>query len=668
MNKMPLILLIFICSFIILPGIAQNKTSLDSLNERFERTAGREKLETLLELSKEYWNIDPVEGIKLAKHALGTAQTLESEEEIVKAMYYLGTAYYIDNQLDNSLDYLLQAHQFAQTHNYDTNTANISRQLAIVYFESGKLDRMYTYTIQALDIYNSGKDELGIARCQNLLGLYYKGVNEYEKAIEYFESSLNLGKKIEKTSLVGSILNDVGSMYAEMGDTIKAIQIYNEAVPYHKSNGRNFKSGTFELTLADLYVQNGKLQKASPHLKQGFEIASDLNSKRLLRDYYRILADYEIKKNNKSNALIAYQKLQAYVDSVSLGQLNNKIEELDSRHAISISNEENQRLRNKNQTQELKITQQYIVGLLIFIVLLIAIFILTIRYRNNLKDNELLYLKNSLVNQHQEELIDAMKRIKISEDKLRLANDTKDKMFSLIAHDLRGAIGNISNGLRMYLGEEDLNLSEEDKEEFLQALFHSSDSAYELLENLLFWAKNQALTLNANKQMVDASSIINSNIGLLGDLAKIKSINLFTSINPNVEVFVDWNMINTVLRNLISNAIKFTNKDGSVEIKSEIGQYFVKISVIDDGIGMLPEQIENIYDGKTTDGTAAEKGTGLGLTLCRDFLIKNHGKMLVTSKVDHGSTFAFIIPRRPMNDEKYSELVEKEPLTFLVNN
>lgn len=168
--------------------------------------------------------------------------------------------------------------------------------------------------------------------------------------------------------------------------------------------------------------------------------------------------------------------------------------------------------------------------------------------------------------------------------------------------------------------------------------------------------------------MVDACSIINSNIGLLSDLAKIKSINLFTSENPNIEVFVDWNMINTVLRNLISNAIKFTNKGGNVEIKSEIGEHFVKISVIDDGIGMLPDQVDNIYDGKTTDGTAAEKGTGLGLTLCRDFLIKNHGKMIVSSEVDKGSTFAFIIPRRPMNHEKYLELVEKETLLFLINS
>jgi signal transduction histidine kinase len=380
------------------------------------------------------------------------------------------------------------------------------------------------------------------------------------------------------------------------------------------------------------------------------------------------LANYHIQNGKQAESVQAFQKLQQYQDSIADEKLSNKIEELDSQHAMSIKNQENQLLRDENQQQQLKITRQYIVGLLILMVFILAIFILIIRYRNNLKDNELLHLKNSLVHQHQEELIGAMKRIKISEDKLRVANDTKDKMFSLIAHDLRGAIGNISNGLRMYLGEEDLDLTEEDKEEFLQALFHSSDNAYELLENLLFWAKNQTSTLSANKQMVDACSIINSNIGLLSDLAKIKSIKLFTSENPSVEVFVDWNMVNTVLRNLISNSIKFTNKGGNVEIRSEIGKYFVKISVIDDGIGMMPDQIDNIYDGKTTDGTAAEKGTGLGLTLCRDFLIKNHGKMIVSSEIDKGSIFAFIIPRRPMSQEKYLELVEKEPLLSLINN
>lgn len=668
MKRFPLYLLIILC----FPSFAfesfETQVSLDSLQKRYGSSAGQNKLNALLDLSKFYWNIDPTQAIEKSKHALGTAQSLESTPEIIKAMFYVGTAYYYDNQLDNSLDYLLQAHHHAEQNNFKKEIADISMQLATVYYETNRLNKSYSYTIQAFNIYETFGDEGGVAGCENLLGLYYKGIGEYDEAQKHFEIALEIGKKLSREKIIRSVLNDLGSMYAEIGETDKAIGIYQDALQYHKINGNSFKSGAFELDLSQLYIQNGELTNAKKHLDRGYAIAVNLKSKRLYRDYYRILANYQIQSGKQKESVLAFQKLQQYQDSIADDKLSNKIEELDSRHAISIKNQENQVLRDENQEQQLKITRQYIVGLLILMVFISVIFILIIRYRNNLKDNELLHLKNSLVHQHQEELIEAMKRIKVSEDKLRVANDTKDKMFSLIAHDLRGAIGNISNGLRMYLGEEDLDLTEEDKEEFLQALFHSSDNAYELLENLLYWAKNQTSTLSANKQMVDACSIINSNIGLLSDLAKIKSINLFTSENPNIEVFVDWNMINTVLRNLISNAIKFTNKGGNVEIKSEIGEHFVKIAVIDDGIGMLPDQVDNIYDGKTTDGTAAEKGTGLGLTLCRDFLIKNHGKMIVSSEVDKGSTFAFIIPRRPMNHEKYLELVEKEPLLFLINS
>jgi signal transduction histidine kinase len=668
MKKIPFAILILIC--FIFSGFVNPDTqvSLDSLQKRYGSSAGQNKLNALLDLSKFYWNIDPAEAIEKSTHALATAQSLESTPEIIKAMYYVGTAYYYDNQLDNSLDYLLQAHHHAEKNEFIKETADISKQLATVYYETNRLNKSYSYTIQAFNIYETFDDEGSIAMCENLLGLYYKGIREYDEAQKHFEIALEIGKKLSQKKIIRSVLNDLGSMYAEIGETEKAIEIYQDALKYHKSSGATFKRGAFELDLSQLYIRNGDLKNAKEHLNKGYSIAVKLRSKRLYRDYYRTLANYHIQNGKQAESVQAFQKLQQYQDSIADEKLSNKIEELDSQHAMSIKNQENQLLRDENQQQQLKITRQYIVGLLILMVFILAIFILIIRYRNNLKDNELLHLKNSLVHQHQEELIGAMKRIKISEDKLRVANDTKDKMFSLIAHDLRGAIGNISNGLRMYLGEEDLDLTEEDKEEFLQALFHSSDNAYELLENLLFWAKNQTSTLSANKQMVDACSIINSNIGLLSDLAKIKSIKLFTSENPSVEVFVDWNMVNTVLRNLISNSIKFTNKGGNVEIRSEIGKYFVKISVIDDGIGMMPDQIDNIYDGKTTDGTAAEKGTGLGLTLCRDFLIKNHGKMIVSSEIDKGSIFAFIIPRRPMSQEKYLELVEKEPLLSLINN
>lgn len=668
MKKKFTLLIVLFSVILSLQGFADFQTSLDSLNERYGKVFGREKLETLLEIGKVYWDVEPRRGIEYGIQGLALAQNLEYDKEVAKAMYYLGVAYYIDNQYDKSLDYLLKAYRFAKNHDYIKETADISQQLGTVYFQAGKLSKSYNYALEASGIYRNQKDSIGIARCLNLLGNYYKGIKVYDQAIEHLQKGLNLGKQLSDKSIIGSMLNDIGSLYSEMGDTLKAIQTYYEAVYYYQSNGPNYKIGAFELNLSDLYLQHGELSKAKTHLDQGFQIASKLKSQRLLKDYYKNLSVYYTRLGDYKNSVMAYQKLQCYQDSIASSQLLNKIDDLDYRDAFEQKNQENQVLREENQTQQLEITRQYIIGLLILLILLVVIFLLIFRYRNNLKDNELLYLRNRLVNQHQEELIGAMKRLKESEDKLRTANETKDKMFSLIAHDLRGAVGNISNGLRMMLTDKELNLSEEDKTEFLESLFNSADNSFELLENLLFWAKNQTSTISANLQMVDASSIINSNIGLLAELAKIKSIKLFTTSNPFVEVYIDWNMINTVLRNLISNAIKFSYKGGNIEIKSEVGENFVKISVIDNGIGMMPEQIENIYEGKTTDGTANEKGTGLGLTLCRDFLVKNHGLLMVESKVDKGSVFSFVIPRRPMSDEKFSELVKKESFLSLVNS
>ncbi len=668
MKRKSQLLICFFSILISLPAFADFQTNLDSLNNRYTKVSGQEKLETLLELSRAYWDTEPAKSIEMGGRALATAQSLEYDKEIVKAMYYLGTAYYIDNQYDNSLDYLLRAYRFAKNHDYEKELADISQQLATVYYQSGKISKTYDYTEEANKIYEKLNDKVGIARCFNSFGVYYQSIRDYDKAIEYLQKGLNLAKEISHRAVVGELLNDIGSFYTEIGDTLKAIRTYREAVDYYKSNGPNHKTGVFELNMCELYLQHNELIKAKHHLDEGLLIAHELKSKRLLRDYYKFLSQYYTKLGDYRNSVSAYENLQAYQDSISSEQLSNKIDDLDSRHIENIKNQENQILRTENQTQQLEINRQYTIGLLILLLLLVVIFLLTFRYRNNLKDNELLYLRNRLVSQHQEELIGAMKRLKVSEDKLRTANETKDKMFSLIAHDLRGSIGNISNGLRMMLTDKELNLSEEDKTEFLQSLFHSADNSFELLENLLFWAKNQTSTISANLQMVDASSIISSNINLSAELAKIKSIRLIATVNPSVEVYIDWNMINTVVRNLISNAIKFTNKGGIIEVKSEIGEYFVKISVIDNGIGMMPDQIENIYEGKTTDGTANEKGTGLGITLCRDFLVKNHGEMMVTSEVDKGSTFSFIIPRRPMSDEKFSEFVEKETLISVVNS
>jgi signal transduction histidine kinase len=225
----------------------------------------------------------------------------------------------------------------------------------------------------------------------------------------------------------------------------------------------------------------------------------------------------------------------------------------------------------------------------------------------------------------------------------------KDKFFSIIAHDLRAPFSGFL-GLTEVLSEQYNALSLEEIRDFGYSLKESALNLYKLLENLLEWSwiQRHAMLFNPNNQ--NASEIIDQNIDLLSQIAKDKSINLIKSYYPNIDLFFDSEMLNTILRNLISNAIKFTPMGGIVEVG--IKQVFINMQyetcffVKDFGVGMSQEKIENLFKLAkqiTSLGTNNEKGSGLGLILCKEFVEKHGGKIWVESEVDKGSTFYFTI-------------------------
>ena len=655
--------LIFKTSF----AISGPQSKIDSLTELCTQTAGRERLENFLELSKGYWEIDPPQAIQLSNQALALARNLDYNKEVAKAMYYLGCAYHINNQYDLSLSSLLDAYRFSNQNKFLETNAKVALQLGIVYYQLGKYGKSFKFSQEAYKTFNLLDDKKGLARCLSLIGLYHKSQNRNDIALDYLDRGLKSAKEINDDELICDALNDLGKFYTETGNILGAIKVYKEAVSYHRDNSLNYNVGLFELNLGVLYLKHNENEKALSHLNKGYRIAKKLKSHRLYSSYYDFLSQYYTNKKSYSEALSTYQKAQAYKDSIIDDQQSNKITDLEVRQATRNKEIENQKLRENNQKQEVEIFRQYVLSLSIVLALITGIFILFIRYRNNRRQSDILELEKSMADQHAKEMFAKKEALQRSEEALKAANETKDKMFSLIAHDLRGSVGNISNGLRMLLTEDDLVLSEKESKEFLGSLFHSADNSYELLENLLAWARNQSHSIAPNLEMVDLDSIILSNLELLSELSKIKTIKLFTSTVNKVNIFCDRNMVHTVLRNFISNAIKFTNKGGAIEIRTEVKEHFVSVSVIDDGVGMRKDQIQNIHKGFTTDGTANEKGTGIGLALCRDFLAKNNGWFNVSSEVDKGSTFTFTVPRRPLTKRKFSELIKEEDSYSLLN-
>ena len=231
-------------------------------------------------------------------------------------------------------------------------------------------------------------------------------------------------------------------------------------------------------------------------------------------------------------------------------------------------------------------------------------------------------------------------------DQLKELNSTKDKLFSIISHDLRSPFNAIL-GFQDIIVEEYYNLSDSERLEMFIHVQTSSKQFYTLIENLLNWARIQTNSIQHRPVAFDVKDIILEKIELYRGIATSKGISFEHQLSDGLLAFADINLMEATLRNLINNSIKFTPSGGIIIVKASKKHKSIKISVVDSGTGMTNEQLDtlfNIEKTRTTNGTNGEKGSGLGLILCKEFVEKNEGKITVKSKTGKGSTFSFTIP------------------------
>ncbi len=246
------------------------------------------------------------------------------------------------------------------------------------------------------------------------------------------------------------------------------------------------------------------------------------------------------------------------------------------------------------------------------------------------------------------ELKNTEKELKAHELELSEAVATKDKFFSIISHDLKSPFNAIL-GFTNILLEKHREYDEDEREELIKYISNSANNAFNLLENLLTWSRNQSGTLTFSPEYVYLKILVYETISDLEEVAHNKNIQILETISKNDIVFADKNMLATVFRNLISNALKFTPKGGKIHITSKTKEdnNFIEVSVTDTGVGILENRINDLFridKNTTTKGTENERGTGLGLILCKEFIEKHGGKIWVESKINEGSTFKLTIP------------------------
>jgi two-component system sensor histidine kinase/response regulator len=238
----------------------------------------------------------------------------------------------------------------------------------------------------------------------------------------------------------------------------------------------------------------------------------------------------------------------------------------------------------------------------------------------------------------------------LEEQKEELAqlNASKDKFFSIIAHDLRSPLTALLAYTR-FAAESFKSFSQDELQEMVDNLRDTSENLYELLENLLDWSRIQGGMMGFYPQQVDIHEVLRRNVALFEPNAKQKQITLKSLIQETMFAYVDEKMVDAIFRNLISNALKFTPTNGHVEVAVTQNEKVLKVSISDTGIGIPQEDLPKLFriDEKYRDsGTAGEMGTGLGLILCQELVEKSGGKIWVESKIGKGSTFTFTLPRK----------------------
>ena len=600
----------------------------EKLDDRALKVLAYERIGFLLTSSGDYSAALRYDNLSLENDII-----LKDSSKISKDYNNIGNDYYDLGEYDDAYFYFTQSHRVATAVRDTFRMLVAYHNVGRVFKELGQYEVALDHLYLSKKMSEQQKDEEGIPYAYDEIGDVQLRKHEYDTALRTLGLALKLTRKIHVNALEPKIHSKLATVYLGMGDFAKARAYYDSAFTLHDVTRNRFGVAEVELGRGILYTKEGNYNEALAKIETSLAVAKELNARVLeIKCFNQLSIIWEMKGDFKKS-LYYFKQFKQLEDTLFSQEMQGKLlrdqlrfetESRDSRIAFL---SELQAI----QKGELK-KQEFVRNILVVVMALSGILLITV-YRSGSRRRQI----NTLLLQHQVEME------KRSEELERL-NQVKDKFFSIISHDLRSPINALA-GLLDLLDKGAVTAEELPKHiRELKARFNHTRT---LLNNLLDWTLLQMDKLNLQAAKIDIHNIVEENIQLLSSVQS-KDITIENEVPRNAIGFADSNTVNLVIRNLMTNAIKFTNDGGRVIIGAQEKASEWLVSVKDNGVGMNGEVLKMLFDKTapyTTRGTANEKGTGLGLILCKEFIEKNGGKIWVESTEGKGSTFFFTLPK-----------------------
>lgn len=568
------------------------------------------------------------------RKALDTYAKIKDTINVVNCYKLIGLCYYNMDQGDKAISSFLEGMKLSE--NRPEITAKLLSNIAMSHSRMRNVTEAISYYRRALSLNSQIRNTDGMAVNFNGLGEIYKAMHKPDSALTNYLKA----KKITKSGYLGAVTaSNIAGIYLNYPDSVKkAVSYLKQSWAIFRNLGMFQYEAEFKQNIGVILLKQGKYDAAIEAFKSCIEINDKYKrGYKIKSTCHNLLSKAYEKKGDYRTSLEHIKLYVQFSDSMAQKEKYQQLANLEKRYETERKESQIARLQAIQQLTMIKLRknqQLKQLGITSALLLLLLLFFIWLKYLDKTKLNKLLASKNRVIEK--------------SEQELRVLNASKNKFFSIIAHDLKNPLHTVL-GYSQLLSDDYEHFNETERRKFAGDIYKSTNNIFRLLQNLLEWSRTQTGRLNFSPEVVEYQKILDNSMSVLRTLADQKNIEIKTGNDPDLTIFADPQMIETVLRNLINNAIKFTPEGGHIEVAAKESDGQILISVVDSGVGISEEDSQNLFkiDSKVKrKGTNNEDGSGLGLILCHEFVSKHNGQIWVNSVPGKGSEFVFTIPAK----------------------